>query len=464
MAPTRPFEALLDHAQDKIVVVDDDGRVTYANDAVSRILGYDLDDFVGTNALEYVHPEDAADVRATFETVVDATEFTERTVTYRFAAADDTWVTFESRLSNPTDDDVDGYVVSSWDVTDRVTAERDRRQTRVRLEELAATTNDVLWMFSTDWTELQFVNAAYEDVYGSSIQTLYDDPASFLTTVHPDDVPHVEEAMAVLSTGESVNIEYRVDRSNGYGTWVWVQGEPIVEDGKVVSVAGYTRDVTQRRRRERQLYVMDTLLRHNLRNDLTVVLGEAERIATDHPNATDHTDVIRETAQSLLDSVQKGREIIERLSTDVTRHPVDVAAAVDHSVSDIRERFPHATVNHDHEHDGTAIARAIDGLDAAITELLENAIQHNDGPQPTATITVTGTRDSVTVTITDDATPIPTIEANVLTGNTHMDDVYHASGLGLWLVHWIVELANGTIDVHSNDDGNRIEVTFDRAA
>jgi PAS domain S-box-containing protein len=462
MAPTRSLEALLDHTQNKLVVVDDDGCVTYANDAVRRILGYDLDDFVGTNAFEYVHPADADDVRATFETVVEATEFTERTATYRFAAADDAWVTLESRISNLTDDDIDGYVVSSRDVTDRVTAERDRRQTRARLEELAATTNDVLWMFSTDWTELQFVNAAYEDVYGGSIQTLYDDPASFLTTVHPDDVPRVEEAMAVLSTGESVNTEYRVDRSNGYGTWVWVQGEPIVEDGNVVSVAGYTRDVTQRRRRERQLYVMDTLLRHNLRNDLTVVLGEAERIATDHPNATEHTDAIRETARSLLDSTQKGREIIERLDTDVTRHSVDVAAAVDHSVSDVRERFPHATV--DHDHDGAAIARAIDGLDAAITELLENAIQHNDDPRPKATITVTSSPDSVTVTITDDATPIPTIEANVLTGNTHMDDVYHASGLGLWLVHWIVELANGTIDVHSNDDGNRIEVTFERAA
>jgi PAS domain S-box-containing protein len=460
MASTGSLEALLDHTQDKIVVVDDDGRITYANGAVRRILGYDLDDFVGTNAFEYVHPDDADDVRTAFETIVAATEFTERTATYRFAAADDTWVTFESRISNLTDDDVDGYVVSSRDVTERVTAERDRRETRVRLEELAATTNDVLWMFSGDWTELHFVNAAYEDVYGSSISALHDDPASFLTTVHPEDVPRVEEAMAALSTGESVNIEYRVDRTDGYGTWVWVQGEPIVEDGDVAYVAGYTRDVTQRRRRERQLYVMDTLLRHNLRNDLTVVLGEAERIATDHPNATEHTNTIRETARSLLDSAQKGREIIDRLDTDATRHPVDVAAAVDHSVADIRKRFPHATIHHDNDPHTTACA--VDGVDAAITELLENAIQHNDNPHPVATVNVDGTPDTVTVTITDDATAIPTIEANVLTGDAQMDDVYHASGLGLWLVHWVVELSNGRISVHTTDDGNRIELAFGR--
>jgi len=460
MTSTESFEALLDHAQDKIVVVDADGRITYANDAVRRTLGYDLDDFVGTNAFEYVHPADVDDVRTAFETTVDASEFTERTITYRLATADGSWVTLESRMSNLTDEDVDGYVVSSRDVTDRVTAERDRRETRTRLEELAATTNDVLWMFSADWTDVQFVNAAYEDVYGSSIRVLRDDPGSFLTTVHPEDVPRVEEAMAALSAGESVDMEYRVDPTDGYGTWVWVQGEPIVEDGDVVHVAGYTRDVTQRRRRERQLYVMDTLLRHNLRNDLTVVLGEAERIATDHPNATDHTAVIRETARSLLDSAQKGREIIDRLDTDDTRHPVDVAAAVDHSVRDVRERFPDATV--DHEHDDTATARAVDGVDAAVTELLENAIQHNDHPNPTVAVDVVETDDAVTVTITDDATPIPTIEANVLTGDAQMDDVYHASGLGLWLVHWLVELSNGEITVHASDDGNRIELAFDR--
>jgi PAS domain S-box-containing protein len=460
MTPTGSLEALLDHTQDKIAVVDDDGCVTYANDAVRRILGYDLDDFVGTNAFEYVHPEDVDDVRVAFETIVDATGFTERTVTYRLAAADGAWVTFESRLSNLGDEDLGGYVVSSRDVTDRVTAERDRRETRARLEELAATTNDVLWMFSADWTELRFVNGAYEAVYGGSISALRDDPASFLTTVHPEDVPRVEEAMAALSAGESVNVEYRVDPADGYCTWVWVQGEPVVENGDVVHVAGYTRDVTQRRRRERQLYVMDTLLRHNLRNDLTVVLGEAERIATDHPAATANTDVIRETARSLLHSAQKGRKIIDRLGTDVTRHPVDVTAAIDHSVRAVRERFPNATV--DHDHDNATTARAVDGLDVAITELLENAIQHNDETNPTAAVDVAETEDTVTVTITDDATPIPDIEANVLTGDSPMDDVYHASGLGLWLVHWIVELSNGTVTVHSDDDGNRIELAFDR--
>ncbi|MFC6952237.1 PAS domain S-box protein [Halorubellus litoreus] len=461
MVPSGSFDVLLDHAQDKIVVVDEHGDVTYANEAIRRSLGYDPEDVIGTNAFEYIHPDDVDAIRTAFERVVQADTYAEATATYRFRHDDGSWVTFESRLSNCTDDDLDGYVVSSRDITDRVTAERDRRETTSRLQELAATTGDVLWMFSADWTELLFVNPAYEDVYGGTVDDLRADPASFLDTVHPEDVPRVEEAMAALAGGDSQSIEYRVDPTDGYGTWVWVQAEPIVEDGDVVRITGFTRDVTSRRRRERQLYVMDTLLRHNLRNDLTVVLGEAQRIADAYPDATPHTDVICDTAEALLESAEKGRALIERLDADASRHRVDVAATVDECVARIDDRYPNSTVDADCP--DAARAHCIDGLDAAITELLENAIHHNDHPEPTVHVTVTETTDTVTVAVTDTASAIPQVEANVLTGHHDMTDVYHSSGLGLWLVYWLVERSHGEIAVDSTDDGNQIELAFDRA-
>jgi PAS domain S-box-containing protein len=461
MGPTGSLDVLLDHAQDKIVVVDEAGVITYANDAVRRILGYDPSDLVGTYAFDYVHPEDVDDARDAFQALVDADEPTKSTSTYRFRAADDSWVILESRMSNCRTEDLDGYVVSSRDVTDRVAAERDRRETTARLQELAASTNDVLWMFTADWTDVLFVNAAYEDVYGGDVDELRENPSSFLETVHPDDVPRVEDAMARLSAGESVDFEYRVNEQESYTVWVWVQAEPIFEDGDVARITGFTRDITDRRRRERQLYVMDTLLRHNIRNDLTVVLGEAERIASEHPDAAGHADVIQETADALLASAEKGRRIIERMDDDPARHPVDLAHVVDACVADVAADHPDATVTTTTP--GTATARCVDGVDAAITELLENAIRHADTPNPTVDVTVTETPDAVTVTVTDHATPIPAVEANVLTGDHDMTDVYHSSGLGLWLVYWLVELSNGTITVDTHDDGNRIQLRFEPA-
>ncbi|MFB6105267.1 MAG: PAS domain S-box protein [Halobacteriaceae archaeon] len=134
--------------------------------------------------------------------------------------------------------------------------EAERRATEIdrRLRELTEATDDVFWMFDADWSELLFVNSAYEDVWGQSVEALEADARSFLEGIHPDDRDRVREAMATLSGGEPVEIEYRVDEREDYGRWVWVEGVPLTdEEGTVERVAGFVRDVSDRKAREAEL-------------------------------------------------------------------------------------------------------------------------------------------------------------------------------------------------------------------
>ena len=119
--------------------------------------------------------------------------------------------------------------------------------------ELAEHADSVLWMFSRDWTELLFVNSAYERIYGRPTDELEDCPEAFIEAVHPEDRERVREAMSRISAGEAVDLEYRVNEAEGFGRRVWVEGRPIVEDGEVVRVAGVARDVTERHRRQDEL-------------------------------------------------------------------------------------------------------------------------------------------------------------------------------------------------------------------
>jgi PAS domain S-box-containing protein len=447
---------LLDHTQDKVVVLDDDGTVTYANGAVERILGYEPAELVGDSAFDYVHPEDVDEVREQFSETVGSDEYTSDSLEYRFRAADDSWVWLESRMSNVTDPSLDGYVVSSRDVTDRVTAERECQAVTDRLSELSETTSDVLWVFNADWSELLFVNPAYESVFGRSVDALEADPTSFLDPIHPEDVPSVKDAMDCLSSGNSVDIEYRVNPEQNYKTWVWVQGEPIIEDGEVVRLTGFTRDITDRRRRERQLCVMDNLLRHNVRNDMGVILGAAELIAESVPEAADQTAVIRETGEDLLESAEKQRGIIDTLTGNPSPGPTDLTPIVEKSADLISNRYPEAEISVSVP--DRAPACGIDELEAAVVELIENAVTHNENAQPTVEVTVS-VDSAVTLTVADDSVRIPSMEASVLTGDHEMDALYHSSGLGLWLIYWIVELSDGSIAVEAREGGgNRIRV------
>ena len=126
-------------------------------------------------------------------------------------------------------------------------------QTKQRLSEIAENTNDILWMFSADWDDLHFVNSAYEDIWGRSVDTLDANPRDFLDGVHPDDRAIVERAMERLSAGESVDFECRVNEPEDFGRWVWIRGDPIEDEGgDVVRVSGFARDITDRKQPERE--------------------------------------------------------------------------------------------------------------------------------------------------------------------------------------------------------------------
>jgi PAS domain S-box-containing protein len=451
---------LLEHAQDKLAVVDRTGTYVYVNEASVPILGYEPDHLVGENALEFVHPDDRATVTDRFERVC-ATERSSETVRYRHATPSGEWVWLESRFTNVPDEGLDGFVVSSRDVTEQVTAERERRDAESRLRTIAGTVGDVLWMFDRDWNELCFVNPAYEDVFGGSVEELEADPRAFLESVHPDDVACVREAMDRAADGESVDIEYRVNPAADYDRWVWVQAEPIREDGDVVRIVGFARDVTDRRRRERQLAVMDNLLRHNLRNDLSVILGNAECIAREGDESTrGRAEIIRNQGRALIETADKQREIIDLLTDRPVPEPVDLVAVVADAVATIEERRPDATIETTVPE--SAVARGLHEIELAVVELLENAIEHDPAGSAAVSVAVRTREEVIEVEIRDDCPPIPEVEFRVLTGDWEMDDVYHTSGLGLWLVHWIVDCSEGHVAFDRSGTGNVVTLTLPR--
>ncbi|MFC7070534.1 PAS domain-containing sensor histidine kinase [Halobaculum lipolyticum] len=459
MATPDPMGLLLDRAQDKIVLLDGSGICTHANAAVGRLLGFEPAEYVGTCPFDYVHPDDVDEVRRLFEAATTAEGHTEATVEYRHRTADGGWVWLESRLSSVPDSALGGYVISSRDITDRVDAEQERRQTSVHLREIAGATGDVLWLFSGDWSELLFVNPAYEQLYGRPVEELEGDPRSFLEAVHPDDVPAVEAAMDRLSAGTSVDLEYRVVSDRADDRWVWVQGEPIVRDGEVTRIAGFTKDVSDRHRRTRQLYVMDNLLRHNLRNDLNVILGTAEEIEAAVPAAAEGTALIQRTGEDLLRTANKEREVIDLIADDCECRAIDLGAVVADAVETVRRHRPDAAIDVT-----TPEGVVVDGLPElrqAVVELLENAIRHCDADTPRVAVRLRRDGATAAVTVEDEAPPIPAMDAAVLTGDHEMDDIYHSSGLGLWLVYWCVALSNGRVAVDSGPDrGNRVTVSI----
>ena len=351
---------LLDLTGDKIAVLDGDGVYRHLNASVTDMLGIEPEDLVGTDAFARLHPDDEGRVREAFARVVSGDLSLEEPLEYRYRTADGGWVWLRTTVHPPAETGVDGYVLVSRDITTELASQN-------RLETIASVSSDVFWMFSAEWEELLFVNDAVEDIFGVSTAALEREPKAFLDAVHPEDRPYVERAMGRLSNGESTLIDYRLGSADGVTKWVRVPGEPVIENGDVRAVAGFARDVTEEYRRERQLAVMDNLLRHTIRNDMNIVDGTAERIAdiVDAADAFDpgawdgaagedgrvdpdalaevgtdlreHAETIRRIASDLLTTAEKQRGVIDLLRQRGSPRAVEVAPVVEEALGMVVE-------------------------------------------------------------------------------------------------------------------------------
>lgn len=225
-------------------------------------------------------------------------------------------------------------------------------------------------------------------------------------------------------------------------------------NGEVVGTNCLYLNVTTLKRRNQQLSVLHRILRHNLRNELTVIRSHLES-ARNHAGdgtldyldqASDRIDALELTAQG----ANRAQEVLEEreMSTqNVGRIVTSVAARA-------RETFPEATITTTLD---PAPVRATASLEHALWEVVENACRHT-GARPTVEITVRDGPGVTTIEVADDGPGIPEGEREVI-GIDEETRLRHGSGLGLWLVRWVVELSGGDVSFDL-DDGTVVTVTL----
>jgi len=111
---------------------------------------------------------------------------------------------------------------------------------------------------------------------------------------------------------------------------------------------------------------------------------------------------------------------------------------------------------------GLRRTRLPDEFRMAIEELIHNAIEHADADEPEvhAHISDSGADEGIAITVADDGPEIPEHETGVLTSDEETP-LEHSEGIGLWMVTWIVNAADGDITFERSDlGGSRIPLEF----
>ncbi|WP_136717901.1 sensor histidine kinase [Halorientalis salina] len=208
--------------------------------------------------------------------------------------------------------------------------------------------------------------------------------------------------------------------------------------------------------------VLNRVLRHNLRNDMTVVFGQLEQVRAnvDEPQQS-RIDTTLEKLDGLLEMTEQVRAVDAALGRGSQTHrPVDVVDCIDCRVEEITTAQPAVTIHTDCP--AEAWAHADDMLGTLLDNIVGSAVDHGDG-DPTLYVHVTTSAQWVDISIEDADHTLPVQDLAVVSSGreTKLD---HGCGIELWLVDWLVEKYDGQLTIESADDGlSLIDIRLPRA-
>lgn len=229
-----------------------------------------------------------------------------------------------------------------------------------------------------------------------------------------------------------------------------------VTTGQLVTITDVTDEESYRRRLEEkteQLEVLNRVVRHDIRNDMSVILGWAETL-------DEHVD---DAGKEALERVlQKTEHVIEL--TNVTRDFVESLAGIDPpelSAVDLREQleleltaaresFPDAEIRVAGEIPSGPV-RANELLDSVFRNLLINAIIHNDSETPEISVAADERDETIQVRIADDGPGIPDERKEEIFGKGKKGLESAGSGIGLYLVSTLLDQFGGDVWVEDNE-------------
>jgi PAS domain S-box-containing protein len=317
---------------------------------------------------------------------------------------------------------------------------------------------------------IEYVNAAFETQSGyGSAEVRGENPRILQSGEH--DEQFYAALWETITGGEVWRGEVVNERKDG-GRYVIDQTiAPMVgPDGEVDQYVAINHEITelkaleeQLRERSDQLALLNRVLRHDVRNDMTVIIGWAQTLDPHgDETAAEIIDRIVSASNHVIDLTISARDIVEAIDTDVMPdlEPVDLESILDEEIAKRQERYDFATIELESRGDGRKVV-ANELLASVFRNLLNNAIQHHDSATPHVWVEVCFEEDSVTVEIADDGPGIdPAIRDRLFEAETKGLDST-GTGMGLYLVHQLVEIYDGSIRVEENSPrGTRFVLTF----
>ena len=307
------FRMFVDHASDAFFLLDDDDVIVDVNRQACRSLGYTREELVGMTPTNLDHDVTPSELER-LKTKLDAGEAV--AFESRHCRKDAMVFPVEVRAQAFREGGRRFKVALARDISDRKRAEEALRESEERFRQLAENVRGVFWLQEGGWERLLYISPLYEEFWGRTCQSLYEQPRSWIESVHPEDRDLVFDHFEQQNRGISTETHFRITRPDGSTRWMCCRAFPLKNQaGEVYRVAGLVEDINERRQFEEELRrakeaaesanrAKDEFLAnvsHEIRTPMNAILGMTE-LVLDTPLADDQRQCLR-TVKSAADNL-----------------------------------------------------------------------------------------------------------------------------------------------------------------
>jgi|GEM_PF-1083220 len=439
----RHFRALIEKSADCIVLFAADGVIRYASPSSKEFSGFEPGELEGTNVFFWIHPDDLAETRQRFEELLGLPGAT-LSGEFRHLCKDGQWKWMEATATNWLNDPgVHAVVVNSRDITHRKEAEMVlRRHTAIVDASFDGIIGLDIQENITSW------NPAAQRILGYPEKEILG--KSFRVLVPEDRLAHYQKYFAQLLAGKSISdMEVLVLAKDGHPIEASLTASPIrSREHGVVGMAMNLRDITERRRLEREVLEIADFEKHRIGQDLHDDLcqhlvgismignllyaelarlgikqaGEAKKVTEMIRNAVDHARILAKGLSPLNiaeGGLMGGLEMLAAQTEQLFRIP-----CVFECEKAVHIQSPEVATH----------------LYRIAQEALHNAVKHSEGTEVVLRLATVG--EDVLITVRDNGVGIPETKRPQGRG-----------GLGMHTMHYRARIIGAALEISRNAGG-----------
>jgi PAS domain S-box-containing protein len=225
------------------------GQIIYVSPAVEHLLGYREEELLGRQVAEFIHISNTNEFQLAFEFWLKEIPLSSTGIECWWKTKSDKWIAMYIQGQRfPSDLEIDGIVISGYNITDRKCLEVELRSSRERFQALVFNLPGAVFCCDSTYT-MEYMSDGIEAITGYPGATfINNEMQSYLSIVHPDDISQLKDSLIQsIMDHHRVLVEYRIIHADGSIRWVSESRQGIFDhSGNLLKLEGVLLDISER--------------------------------------------------------------------------------------------------------------------------------------------------------------------------------------------------------------------------